>query len=131
MALSRMSRYEEALAEIDRAITMHGKPIDGRSQLDFVRLLINKASLLEASASPQQAMMVIEQAMKEQQKRLPGQTNRNRSQVVQILEVRSQILRALNRPAEAVAASREARMRAATFGRPAGGTNETAHVIRR
>ena len=126
-----MSRYEEALAEISQAITMHGKPTDGPSQLEFVFLLINKASILEDSASPQQALTMIEQAMKEHRARLPGQTDRNRSQIVQILEVRSQILRALNRPAEAVAASREARMRAAKFGRPAGGTDKAAHVIRR
>ena len=103
----------------------------GPSQLTFVIMLINKASVLEASGSPQQAMAIIEQAMKEQRKRLPGQTDRNRSQLVQILEVRSQILLALNRPSEAAAASREARVRAARFGRPAGEIDEMAHLIRR
>jgi len=119
------------LAGLSQAITIHGQPADGSSQLTFVGMLINKASVLEASASPQQAMTIIEQAMKEQRKLLPGQTDRNRSQLIQILEVRSQILRALNRPAEAAAASREARARAERFGRPAGGIDKIAHVIRR
>ena len=43
-------------------------------------------------------MTVIEQAMKEQRKQLPGRTERNRSQLAQILKVRSQVLLALNRP---------------------------------
>lgn len=131
VVLMRMSRYEEALADLNKAIRTHGQPTDGPSQLWFVTMLINKASLLEASASPQQAMTIIDQAMKEQRKRLPGQTDRNRSQLVQIFEVRSQILLALNRPAEAAAASREARLRAARFGRPAVGIDAMAHVLRR
>jgi tetratricopeptide (TPR) repeat protein len=130
MALTRMSRYEEASSDLDQAIGTHGQPTDGPSQLTFIALLINKASLLEASASPQQAMTIIEQAMKEQRKRLPGETDRNRSQRIQILEVRSQILLALNRPAEAAAASREARVLVARFGRPVGEIDDTAHVIR-
>lgn len=132
LALSQMGRYEEALADLNQAITMHGQPADGSSQLTFVTMLINKASVLQSSASPQQAMTAIEQAMKEQRKRLPGQTARNQYQRVRILEVRSQILRSLSRPAEAVAALREAGALAARlgFGRPAGETGETAHVIR-
>jgi tetratricopeptide (TPR) repeat protein len=126
MALAQMGRYEEALADLSQAIRVHGQPVDGPSQLTFVTMLINKASFLQSSASPQQAMTTIEKAMKEQRKRLPGQTDRNRSQLVQILELRSQILLALNRPAEAVAASREARVRAAKFGRPAGQIDEIA-----